>query len=141
MVTEDGRNTLYPDEWKTSPPDESPADEDDGLPAPTGFRMLVKPVVVESRSPGGIVLVEESKQYADLAGFVGLVLKQGPDCYRGERFSGPWCRVGDHVAYARHVGQKIDVKSADGTVQKLVIINDDDVRAVVKDPARIRMYV
>ena len=114
---------------------------DDQIPEPTGWRLLVKPYLVETKTAGGLILVEESKQYADAATYIGQVVRMGPDCYHGERFAEPWCQVGDWVLFARHVGQAIEVKQADGRVTPYRMINDDDVRARVEDPSRIRMYL
>jgi len=111
------------------------------IPEPTGWRMLVKPYEVETKTASGLILVEESKQYADVASFIGQVVRMGPDCYRGDKFMEPWCQIGDWVLFARHVGQAIEVKQSDGSVVKYRMINDDDVRARVEDPSRIRMYL
>lgn len=113
----------------------------DAIPEPTGWRMLVKPYEVETKTASGLILIDESKQYADAATYIGQVVRMGPDCYRGEKFAEPWCQVGDWVMFARHVGLAIEVKQADGAVAKYRMINDDDVRARVEDPSRIRMYL
>lgn len=109
------------------------------LPIPKGYRMLIKPVVIEQKTAGGIVLVDESMQYADVACSVGKVVAQGEECYNNKVTR--WCEVGDFVLYARHVGQKVEVRNEIGEIEKYMIINDDDVRATVSDPARIRMYL
>ena len=124
---------LTPAQWATS----GTADD---LPEPSGYRMLVKPHEIESVSKGGIVLVEESKQYADVATYIGLVVKQGPECYSPDKFNSRWCEVDDYVMFARNVGQKIEIKRG-ADVEKFVLINDADVRARVKDPSAIRMYL
>lgn len=116
------------------------------LPKPVGYRMLVKPYKMPKRSAGGIILADESQKYADVACFVGQVMAQGDECYSGrdDRFSnGPWCEVGDWVAYARHVGQTVKMKNSSNPEDddEYMIINDEDVRAVVPDPSQIRMYL
>lgn len=132
-------NFLTPAQWAASGYEQD--GRDDGLPEPVGYRMLVKPHEIEQVSKGGIVLVDESKQYADVATYAGKVIKQGPECYHPSKFDSRWCRVGDCVLFARNVGQKIEVKRPDGTVDKYLMINDADVRAKVADPAGIRMYL
>lgn len=114
---------------------------DDAIPEPTGWRMLVKPYEVEAKTATGLILVEESKQYADAATYIGQVVRMGPDCYQGAKFAQAWCQVGDWVMFARHVGQAIEVKQPNGKVARYRMINDDDVRARVEDPSRIRMYL
>lgn len=110
------------------------------LPDPVGYRMLVKPYEIEEVSKGGIVLVQESKEYAEHARNAAKVVKMGPDCYVGEKFRGPWCKVGDYVVYARHTGQRVDIKDGDD-IETYLFINDDDVRGTTKFPSRIRMYL
>lgn len=131
------KDKMMPNDWVNSVDKEQ---EDDDLPNPVGYRMLIKPFEMEQVSKGGIILVDESKQYADIACQVGQVIKQGPDCYTGDKFSNQWCKVNDFVVFAKHAGQKLEIKQGDKT-EKYLFINDDDVRAVAKDPARIRMYL
>ena len=111
------------------------------LPEPVGYRILVKPHEVKEKSAGGILLVQESQNYADIATYAGTVIKKGPDCYEGDKFASNWCNVGDTVIFARNVGQKIEVKRDDGGYEKYLMINDADVRATILDPTRIRMYL
>lgn len=111
------------------------------LPTPVGYRMLIEPIQSDKVTKGGIVLVDESKQYADAANSVGRVLKQGESCYQGGKFSSPWCKPGDYVLYARHVGQRIEWREQDGESKTYLLINDDDVRAVVADPGRVKSYI
>ena len=134
---------LLPSDWVKSTPERPPVPVEEYaglLPVPTGYRMLVKPYEVKQKSAGGILLVPESKEYADMACSMGQVIRQGPDCYQDEKFSEPWCKVGDFVLYARHVGQKVEIKVADQVI-KFLLINDADVRALVPDPARIKTYL
>jgi len=113
---------------------------DDALPKPVGWRMLVKPFEIEMVSKGGIMLAYESKDYADVACCVAQVISMGSGCYEEAKFDQPWCKVGDYVIYARHAGQRVEIKRGE-TISKYLLLNDDDVRATVKDPASIRMYL
>lgn len=131
-------DVLTPARWAASENDEPDYDD---LPEPVGYRMLVKPYEIESVSKGGIVLVEESRQYADVATYAGKVVKMGPECYHPSRFDSRWCKVGDNVIFARNVGQKIEIKCPGGAVDRYLMINDADVRAKVSDPSKIRMYL
>lgn len=108
-------------------------------PDPTGYRMLIQPYEIDQVSKGGIILVDESKQYADIACIVGKVIKQGPQCY--DKQPEPWCKVGDYVIFAKHCGQKVEVKEEDGTMTRYLFINDDDVRATTDHPQSIKMYI
>lgn len=121
--------------------DKSEEDQADLLPKPTGWRLLLEPMQIEQVTKGGIVLPEESQQYAEAECSIGKVVRLGPDCYKAAKFSAPWCREGDYVLHARHVGQKIQVRHPDGGSKKYLLINDDDVRATIPDPVRIKGYV
>lgn len=111
------------------------------LPKPVGYRMLVKPYKMPKRSAGGIILADESQKYADVACFVGQVMAQGDECYSWR--NDPWCKVGDWVGYARHVGQPLNIKTSSNPDDddEYMIINDKDVRVVIHDPSQIRMYL
>ena len=65
---------------------------------------------------------------------VGNVLAMGPETYKGKRFenSGPWCKLGDWVVFARYSGSRIQIEG--GEVR---LLNDDEVLATVKDPTDI----
>ena len=58
----------------------------------------------------------------------------GPECYKDkERYpSGPWCKVGDWVVFARYAGSRIEI---DGGEVRL--LNEDEVLATVKNPEDI----
>jgi co-chaperonin GroES (HSP10) len=128
---------MTPQEWVTSGDDQA-----GDIPNPVGFRILIKPYRLPKFSAGGIALVGESKQYADIAKVAGQVLKMGSECYRGERFSAPWCKIGDYVIFPKHAGQTIEVKRNDGQdPDQYLLVNDDEIRAVVKDPSQIKAYL
>lgn len=116
-------------------------EEVDFLPDPVGWRMLVEPIKIEEVTQGGIILAEESRQYAVMACAVGKVLKMGAACYRDSAFNNTsWCAVGDYVLYDRHAGQQIDIRSGNET-RRYLIINDKDIRAKTAHPERIKQYV
>lgn len=113
------------------------------LPKPVGWFLLVKPYQIEEKSKGGIVLVAESKEYADSACVVGQVVAMGDDAYSDPRFNGKrWCEQGDYVLYASHAGQQVKLKR-EGVLDddKYLLIKDSDVRASTISPERLRMYL
>lgn len=61
-----------------------------------------------------------------------LVVAQGPECYKGERFkdSEPWCKVGDWIIIPRHEGPQINYRGV-----PMHLIPDDKVYGVVEDPS------
>lgn len=66
----------------------------------------------------------------------GLVVSMGPQAYKGNnldgspRFSeGPWCSVGDFVAFPRYEGFQITFRNV-----PLIIVPDDKILSIIEDP-------
>ena len=108
--------------------------EEDKLPKPTGWRMLVLPFKMNEKTKGGLILAETSLEKQQVASQCGLVLRMGPDCYRDkERYpEGPWCKEKDWVIFARYAGSRIKIEG--GEVRML---NDDEILATVDNPEDI----
>jgi chaperonin GroES len=85
---------------------------------PIGERVLIKPVEVEAKTKGGIVLPDTvSKEQPN----IGEVVAVGS----GEKVAG--ISAGNKVIYAKYAGTEI---KKDG--EKFIILNADDVLAVVE---------
>ena len=108
--------------------------EESKLPKPTGWRMLVLPFKMPEKTRGGLFLGQETLERQQVASTCGLVLAQGPDCYKEtEKFpDGPWCKKGDWVIFARYAGSRIQI---DGGEVRL--LNDDEVLATIENPEDI----
>jgi chaperonin GroES len=107
--------------------------EQDKLPKPTGWRMIVLPFKMPEKSKGGLYFGQETLEKQQVASTCGLVLAQGPYCYDKEKFpEGPWCKVGDWVVFARYAGSRIQIDG--GEVR---ILNDDEVLATISNPEDI----
>ena len=104
------------------------------LPQPTGWRILVLPFKMEEKTKGGLIMNETTLEKQQVGSQVGNVLAMGPETYKGKRFenSGPWCKLGDWVVFARYSGSRIQIEG--GEVR---LLNDDEVLATVKDPTDI----
>lgn len=104
------------------------------LPDPVGYKMLIVKPEIEEKSEGGIVYANETRKKEEQGAVVGLVLKQGDLCYKdSEKFpTGPWCKEGDFVLLRAYSGSRFAV---DG--KEFIIINDDQLEAVVADPRGI----
>jgi co-chaperonin GroES (HSP10) len=104
------------------------------LPDPVGYKMLVIKPEIEAKTEGGILKPQEFLRKEEAGAVVGLVLKQGDMCYKDEaKFpTGPWCKEGDFVLIGAYRGSRFTV---DG--KEFVIINDDMIESVVKDPRGI----
>jgi co-chaperonin GroES (HSP10) len=103
------------------------------LPEPTGYRLLVLPFTPKNKTKGGILFSQETLDKARIATTCGYVLKMGPLCYKDEKFtSGPWCKKGDWVIFARYAGSRLPIEG--GEVR---ILNDDEVIGTVKNPEAV----
>jgi co-chaperonin GroES (HSP10) len=101
------------------------------LPDPVGYKMLVVKPEIEEKSEGGIVYANETRKKEEQGAVVGLVLKQGPMCYKDEaKFpTGPWCKEGDFVLLRAYSGSRFSV---DG--KEFIIVNDDQIEGTILDP-------
>ena len=108
--------------------------EKDKLPQPTGWRMLVLPFRMNEKSKGGVLFGTETIDKQQVASQCGNVLAMGSECYKDkERYpTGPWCKVGDWVVFARYAGSRIEI---DGGEVRL--LNEDEILATVKNPEDI----
>lgn len=125
---------------------ESILDPED-IPEPLLWRVLIEPVRVKNQTRGGILLPEMVQEAERYLTYTGRVLAMGPLCYKHGRFSADGkppvacCEVGDIVVYGQHVGQPVVVYAKDGTQVWLKIVNDDEIRARIKNPRSIMTYV
>jgi chaperonin GroES len=119
---------LKNDEWIE---DQEVADPDK-LPNLTGFHILVRPVSVKTKTKGGIILPDSTKDDMAFLTTVGRVIALGDLAYEDtKKFpKGPWCKVGDYVCYGKHSGVKMKYRGV-----KLLLLFDDQVIMTVNDPS------
>jgi co-chaperonin GroES (HSP10) len=108
------------------------------LPTPSGWRMLVLPFTPKDRTKGGIIIAQESLDKLRIATNCGYVIKMGPLCYQDtEKFaSGPWCKEGDWVIFARYAGSRLPIEG--GEVR---LLNDDEVLGTINNPEDILHHI
>ena len=101
------------------------------LPKPTGWRILVLPFKMNEKTKGGVIINESTLERQQVASQCGNVLAMGSECYKDkDRYpTGPWCKVGDWVVFARYAGSRINIEG--GEVR---LLNEDEVLATVEDP-------
>jgi co-chaperonin GroES (HSP10) len=115
--------------------------------APLGHRVLVKIVDLEDRDPAfksakaaGIVLAHTEEKDRRRAGSDrGYVVEVGPDAFKGFYLNSngtldgfkPWVKAGDFIAFAKYGGMVLSDPNSD---DKYVVMNDEDVVAVLEDP-------
>ncbi|MDP6249946.1 MAG: co-chaperone GroES family protein [Candidatus Pacebacteria bacterium] len=104
------------------------------LPQPTGWRILVLPFKMKEKTEGGLYLGQETVERQQVASQCGNVLAMGSECYQDKKRypSGPWCKVGDWVVFARYAGSRIEIQG--GEVR---LLNEDEVLATIQDPKNI----
>ena len=110
----------------------------EGLPQPTGWRILVMPYQGRAKSDGGIAIPDAVRTREALATVVAYVLKVGPLAYQdiakfGEDSEKAWCKEGDWVCIGRYAGARFRIEG--GEVR---IINDDEVIATILEPDDIQ---
>ena len=110
----------------------------DELPEPSGWRLLVLPFTPKDKTKGGILIAQESLDRLRIATNCGYVLKMGPLAYKDkDKFeTGPWCKKGDWVIFARYAGSRLPIEG--GEVR---ILNDDEVLGTIKDPESILHHI
>jgi len=108
------------------------------LPTPSGWRMLVLPFTPKDRTKGGIIIAQESLDKLRIATNCGYVIKMGPLCYKDEEkfASGPWCKEGDWVIFARYAGSRLPIEG--GEVR---LLNDDEVLGTINNPEDILHHI
>ena len=104
------------------------------LPQPTGWRILVLPFRMKEKTDAGLLIGSETIDRQQVASQCGNVMAMGDSCYKDkERYpSGPWCKVGDWVVFARYAGSRIEIEG--GEVR---LLNEDEILATVQDPTDI----
>ena len=139
-----GLEEKYKEEAKTAEPTKEPLNPEniksvvDELPTPSGWRLLVLPFTPKEKTSGGIIIAQESLDRLRIATNCGYVLKIGPLAYHDkERYpTGPWCKKGDWVIFARYAGSRLPIEG--GEVR---ILNDDEVLGTIPDPESVLHYI
>lgn len=108
---------------------------------PLGSRVLVQIRTPETRSRGGIILSEDSKDTQLWNTTVAKVIAMGPLSFHNRNNQtlwpeGAWCAVGDFVRVPRYGGDRWKVENA-----YFILINDLDILALVTDPLSIQAYL
>jgi len=104
------------------------------VPEPTGFRVVLFPLLLEKKTKGGLHLTDETVTEAQIATNVCKVLRVGPDAYKDkDRFpNGAWCKEKDWVLITKYAGSRIRIDGGE-----LRIVNDDEILAVIDHPKDI----
>lgn len=109
-----------------------------------GHRVVVKPYSIEehdkvfkSAKAAGIELLGQDERRQQTAVDRGTVIEIGPTAFYAfhpsnhpEPFQ-PWCKPGDLIGYTKNAGKYI--KISDNPEQHVLVINDEDVVAVLEE--------
>ena len=139
-----GLEEKYKEEAKTAEPTKEPLNPEnikavvDELPTPSGWRILVLPFTPKEKTSGGLIIAQESLDRLRIATNCGYVLKIGPLAYFDkEKYpTGPWCKKGDWVIFARYAGSRLPIEG--GEVR---ILNDDEILGTIPDPESVLHYI
>ena len=115
-------------------PLKSKSNELDKVPEPTGFRIVLFPLLLKKKTKAGLHLTDETVEQSQIATNICKVLKVGPDAYKDkERFpNGAWCKKNDWVIFARYAGSRLNIEGGE-----LRILNDDEILGTTDDPESI----
>ena len=117
---------------------EKKKDELEKVPNPVGWRIVLFPLKLESKTKGGLILTDETVEQSQVTTNICKVLKTGPECYKDkEKFpTGPWWKEKDWVIFARYAGSRLPIEG--GEVR---LLNDDEVLGTIKDPESVLHYI
>lgn len=121
--------------------------EVDPLNEPLGPRIMVQLRRVSSKTKGGIVLVEDTKETVKWNGQVAKVVSLGPLAFKNRETNeywpeGAWAKVGEFIRCPRWGGDRIEVKMSDGDPVIFVIFNDHEIISkVTGDPLAVKAYI
>ena len=109
-------------------------EQEDQLPEPSGWRLLVLPFTPKEKTKGGIIIAQESLEKLRIATNCGYVIKLGPLAYHDkEKYpTGPWCKQGQWVIFARYAGSRLPIEG--GEVR---LLNDDEVLGTIDNPESV----
>jgi co-chaperonin GroES (HSP10) len=103
---------------------------------PVGYRVLVKTKTyvehdkaVSSARAAGIEVVLDSETRYDASVDEGVVVMYGADAWSNCKKR--WAEIGDTVVYAKNSGK--EVKDPEDQDTRYVVLNDEDIIAVVKE--------
>jgi co-chaperonin GroES (HSP10) len=114
---------------------------------PLGSRVLVQIRTPETRSRGGIILTEDSKDTQLWNTTIAKVIGTGPLAFHNRNNQtlwpeGAWCAVGDFVRVPRYGGDRWKVGNDKGEYAYFILVNDLDILALVtSDPLAVQSFL
>ncbi|MHC4413063.1 MAG: co-chaperone GroES [Planctomycetota bacterium] len=97
---------------------------------PEGFKVIVKPEILEEKTEGGLYIPETVRETHERAGIRGEIVALGPKADINFSVSEDEARpakVGDKVMFAKYGGFYIEY-----AMQEYRILNDEDIVALIE---------
>lgn len=116
---------------------------------PLGSRVLVQIRTPVTKTPGGIILSEDSRDYEKWNTQVARVIDVGPVAFRNRTTmepwpEGKWVKPGDFVRVPKHGGDKFElpIPGRNGEMALFVLFNDHEMIARIDgDPMSVKVYI
>ena len=110
------------------------------FPVPLGWKVLVQPNQAKKKTAGGIILSAKTQEDEEYLMAHGVVLQTGELAYRdrdsGQSWKGHWPKTGDRITYGKYAGQKLFINGV-----KLLLLNDDEITAILPEGANITTHI
>jgi chaperonin GroES len=95
---------------------------------PTEYKVLIRPIEVDQKTKGGIIIPDETKERDQFAQMRGVLVAVSPLAFTYDDWKDAKPpKVGDEVLFAKYAGAVVDGK--DG--KKYRLTNDKDIAAVL----------
>ncbi len=113
---------------------------------PFGSRLVVQIRSVKSKSKGGIILVEDTKEAEKWNTQVAKVRRVGPISFKNRDTleswpEGAWCNEGDYVRVPKYLQDRWEVAHGDSSVL-FMLVNDLDILAKLDcNPLEVKAYI
>ena len=98
---------------------------------PTGWRIPIKPDVLEEVTRSGIVLARDDNLHRSAIN-IGTITHIGPQAWKDYKTGEAWAVVGDRVLFSKYAGAMVE----DGSEAGLVLCNDEDIQAIIESKNR-----
>ena len=114
---------------------------------PFGSRVLVQIRTPKSKTAGGIILHNDSRETEKWNTQVAKVVKIGPLAFKNRDTmqswpEGSWCRESEFVRVPKYGGDRWEVPMQDGESAMFVIFNDlDIIGQVTVDPLSMKAFI
>ena len=109
---------------------------------PFTYRVICMPVEVPEMTPGGIIRPYQAMDAEEYLNYVARIAAIGPGAFKHPKYKalelGPddFPAIGDWIVIAPHSPMKITYQGV-----RLIVINDDDILAIVDGPEGWKGYV